>query len=78
MRTWSERQYIEMTEAELKRSVRERIIKARTDGIPTGRIIKYSNGGISFDIIYGMIGAVQTPIELWQEMDRVLRKMGYE
>lgn len=67
-----------MTDAELKKSVRERIIKARTDGIPTGRIIKFANGGISFEVIYGMIGAVPIPIELWQKMDRVLRKMGYE
>lgn len=66
-----------MNEVELKRSVRERIIKARTDGIPTGRIVKFGGDGVTFDVIYGMIGAVPIPIELWEKMDRVLKKMGY-
>ena len=66
-----------MTESELKKSVRERIIKARTDGVPTGRIIKFADDGISYQVIYGMIGAVPIPIELWKKMDQVLRKMGY-
>lgn len=66
-----------MTDAELKRSVRERIIKARTDGIPTGKIVREGGDGISFDIVYGMIGAVPIPIEYWERMDRVLTDMGY-
>ena len=66
-----------MTDSELKKDVRERIIKARTDGVSTGRMANIAGDGISIEVIYGMIGAIPVPIESWQKMDKVLKKMGY-
>lgn len=66
-----------MTDSELKKNVRERIIKIRTDGISTGKIVNASNGNLTIHDIYDMIGASVVPIEKWHAADNVLKKMGY-
>lgn len=61
---------------EFKRSVRERIIEARGDKVPYGKIAKNMRGK-SVHTVIDMIEAKPFPMSAWIEMDKALKKLGY-
>ena len=74
MTTWRE-YYTE--ESELKKDIVDRIKKARADGVPTGKIVKECSETMSIHIIYDMLEAKMFPIEVWEKVDKGLKKLGY-
>lgn len=65
------------SEIELKRDVRERLERARKDGVSSGVIAKESSKGMSIHVIYDMLEAKAYPAEMWSKVDKGLRKLGY-
>ena len=61
---------------EFKRRVRERIIEARKHGVPFMEMVKPMKGQ-SVHLVLDMIEAKPFPMSAWEEMDRVLEKIGY-
>lgn len=61
---------------EFKRSVRERIIEARGEGVSAGEIANHIRGN-SIHTVYDMLEARQFPMSAWYEMDKALKEIGY-
>lgn len=74
MTRWRE---YDAVDAELKRGVLSRVIKARECGIPIGRFEKESHGIVTIHTVLDMLEAKPFPVEIWKEMDEVLKKIGY-
>ena len=60
----------------LKKSVRERIIKARMDGVPSGRIANAMKSK-SIHVLYDLLEAKRYPMEAWEDADEALKMLGY-
>lgn len=64
-------------EAEYKREVLRRLVKARREGMPTGRIANESGYNISIHTIYDMLEAKSFPTWIWEKVDEGLQRLGY-
>ena len=65
------------TIADYKRSIIERIQKARKSGVSAGKIAKASEGQMSIHTVYDMLNAEIFGKESWQVMDETLKKLGF-
>lgn len=62
---------------ELKRSVVERIKKARANGVAASAIADAGGDGISIHVVYDMLNAELFPKDVWVAMDKALKSIGY-
>ena len=66
-----------MAYAELKRSVISRIRKARAEGVSLVDMESAAPEGITVHLIINLLNAASYPVEVWVDMDRTLKKLGY-
>jgi hypothetical protein len=64
-------------DVELKRGVLERLRKARSEGLSTGKLANSCDGEISIHTIYDMLEAKSFPENVWRCVDEGLKKFGY-
>lgn len=64
-------------EANFKRDVRDRIVKARADKIPTGKLVSACGGNVTFGHVYDVIGGQIIGFEIYKRLDKGLKKLGY-
>lgn len=61
----------------LKRSVYDRITEARKNGVSIGKMVNVGDPFISYDTVFAMMHAQVLPNEVWIQMDRTLKKLGW-
>lgn len=62
---------------ELKRSVVDRIKKARENGVATHEIVDAGDDRISIHVVYDIMNAELFPRDIWEAMDEALKSIGY-
>lgn len=62
---------------ELKRSVRERLIKARRSGLTVGDVERVSERQVMAHDVFDMLDAKFVKKQVWEQMDQILKDFGY-
>ena len=68
--------YYEQASAEFKKDVVARIVKARADGVSSGKLAG-TDEDLSIYTIYGALEAEPYPKYVWEKLDEALKKFGY-
>lgn len=64
-------------DAGYKKDIIERLMRARKEGVSTGKIIRASRNVLTYRIIYDALGAKLMPKSVWDSINSALRKLGY-